>query len=461
VNWKRLKEFAGALVTPPLDTHAQAARIDFMEHNVMVPVKFFIIAALYYILYASGAFPGTMPVGNLSIDTLRQVFWAYVAVTVLGAVFLANMHRMPVALVQWVVCLINLLDAVFLAALTVLTGVMKEITYWVFMFLIARNAASVPVTWLQIPLNVLTIIAFVTAGVFDKALVDVRYIRMEEDDPVLRAANTSGYYQAMTLRLLLLMLWTACCYGVQLLFERQRETEDELREHVVRHEQMQTAGRLAAEIAHRIKNPLAIITNTVFSLQRSRKDDHAAQQELHLIREEVDRCDRILTELMGYAQLAEGRIEKLNVIEEVELAIQQVFPRKARFDVRIRREYAPDVPALQMQRGHLRDILTNLLLNAREALNGMGNVRVAVQSDTNYTVTLSVKDDGPGIPGDKLERIFEPYFTSKDKGTGLGLAIVKHNTEIYGGFVAVHSELGKGAEFVVQIPAKTMMRLRR
>jgi len=461
VNWKRLKEFTGALVTPPLDPRTHAARIDFMEHNVMVPVKFFIIAALYYILYASGAFPGEMPVGDLSINTLRQVFWGYVTVTLVSAVFLVNMHRVPVGVVQWVVCLINLVDAVFLAALTVLTGVMKEITYWVFMFLIARNAASVPVTWLQLPLNVLTIVAYVTAGVFDKALVDVRYIRMEEDNPVLLAANASGYHQALTLRLLLLLLWSACCYGVQLLFERQRETEDELREHVVRHEQMQTAGRLAAEIAHRIKNPLAIITNAVFALQRVRKEDDLTQQQLQLIREEVERCDRILTELMGYAQLAEGRIEKLDVVEELEAAIQQVFPKNASYNIRIRRDYAPDIPALQMQRGHLRDIITNLLLNAREALHGMGTVRISVQSDTNYTVTLSVKDDGPGIAPDKLERIFEPYFTSKDKGTGLGLAIVKHNAEIYGGFAAVHSELGNGAEFVVQIPAKTMMRLRR
>ena len=71
---------------------------------------------------------------------------------------------------------------------------------------------------------------------------------------------------------------------------------------------------------------------------------------------------------------------------------------------------------------------------------------------------ISVRDDGPGIPPDKIERIFEAYYTTKEKGTGLGLAIVKHNVELYGGTVRVESELGKGAEFTVIFPAKALMK---
>jgi signal transduction histidine kinase len=96
----------------------------------------------------------------------------------------------------------------------------------------------------------------------------------------------------------------------------------------------------------------------------------------------------------------------------------------------------------------------NLLLNAREALNGHGNVSIAATVDREQTVSITVADDGPGIPPDRLGRIFEAYFTTKDKGTGLGLAIVRHNAELYSGTVCVESVLGKGAKFTVTLPAK-------
>ena len=78
-----------------------------------------------------------------------------------------------------------------------------------------------------------------------------------------------------------------------------------------------------------------------------------------------------------------------------------------------------------------------------------------------FSVVITIADDGPGIPRDKIAQIFEPYFTTKEKGTGLGLAIVKHNTELYGGTVIVESELGKGTQFILQFPAKTAMKLRK
>ncbi|HEU0040395.1 MAG TPA: ATP-binding protein, partial [Verrucomicrobiae bacterium] len=77
----------------------------------------------------------------------------------------------------------------------------------------------------------------------------------------------------------------------------------------------------------------------------------------------------------------------------------------------------------------------------------------------DYSVEVLVRDTGPGIPPDKLERIFEAYYTTKERGTGLGLAIVKHNAELYGGHVHVESELGKGAQFTLLFPAKTLIKL--
>jgi signal transduction histidine kinase len=131
-----------------------------------------------------------------------------------------------------------------------------------------------------------------------------------------------------------------------------------------------------------------------------------------------------------------------------------VFPAAVPTGIRVRKQFAAHLPSLLMQHGHLSEILVNLLQNAREVLAGKGNILVTADCRRDSTVEISVADDGPGVPPDKIERIFEAYFTTKEKGTGLGLAIVKHNAELYGGEVRVESELGNGAKFTVTLPAK-------
>ena len=103
----------------------------------------------------------------------------------------------------------------------------------------------------------------------------------------------------------------------------------EAAEFAAREGQLHSAGRLAAEFAHQIKNPLAIINNAAYSLQRSlRENKTSAAQQIEIIQEEVARADKVITQIMGYAQLSEGRVEKLKVVEEIERAIEQVFPAR-------------------------------------------------------------------------------------------------------------------------------------
>ena len=157
--------------------------------------------------------------------------------------------------------------------------------------------------------------------------------------------------------------------------------------------------------------------------------------------------------------MSEGRVEKLDVVAELDRAIAQVFPPAVPTRIKVHREYAAHFPPLLMQRGHLSEILVNLLQNAREALGQKGNVFVTAVCRRDYSIEISVRDDGPGVPPDKIERIFEAYYTTKEKGTGLGLAIVKHNVELYGGTVRVESKSGHGANFILFFPAKALMKL--
>jgi two-component system, NtrC family, sensor kinase len=264
--------------------------------------------------------------------------------------------------------------------------------------------------------------------------------------------------ESLMVRLVLLLLMTACAYGVQVLVERQRRMLDEAREFAMREGQLRSAGRLAAEFAHQLKNPLAIINTASFSLERALKGGRPADAQLRMIQEEIARADRIITEVMGYAQLSEGHVEKLEVLAELDAAIARVYPPAAGYPVRVRREYPPVCPPLWMLRRHASEIFVNVLQNAREALGEKGGtVLSTVRCLPGPAIEVAIQDNGPGIPPDKIERVFEAYYTTKDKGTGLGLATVKHSIELYGGSVRAESELGKGTRFILTFPTKTVM----
>ena len=373
------------------------------------------------------------------------------------AALLLNLRRLPLAVVQWTVVTSSLVDGLFIAGMTLITGGLDSILFWLFVALIVRNAVSVPPGFSQLFLNVAISLCYVLVGALD---ISVSHNLDEFTQRALDLTSHEDWGEPFVLRLAVLLLTTVCCYGTQVLLERQRLAVEEAEEFAAREGQLRSAGRLAAEFAHQIKNPLAIINNAAFSLQRALRDGKTdAAQQIEIIQEEVARADQVITQIMGYAQLSEGRVEKLNVVEELDRAIAQVFPSAVPTGIQIHREFGHGFPPLLMQRGHLSEILVNLLQNAREALGEKGNVFVTADCHRDHSIEISVRDDGPGIPPDKIERIFEAYYTTKEKGTGLGLAIVKHNVELYGGTVRVESELGKGAKFTLIFPAKALMKL--
>ena len=179
---------------------------------------------------------------------------------------------------------------------------------------------------------------------------------------------------------------------------------------------------------------------------------------MQIIREEVERSDRIITQLLGYAQLSEGRVEKLDVAAEIERAIQEVLPPAAHYAITVERRVEESLPALMMQRVHLGAVLVNLLQNAREAAQAPGRIEISARAEGDNAVEISIADNGPGIAPEYLNRVFEAYFSRKEKGTGLGLAIVKHNVELYGGTVRAESALGNGARVVFMFPARIFVK---
>lgn len=468
MRFKTLKELASILISPPVDAQEQSRRIGFMEENVALPVKGILIALVFYFLFLSGEFDGVrfLGDGDFPIENIRMVLIAYLTFNCCVGFVLIRHKRYQSRLLLWVVFVNNLMDALMVSLTTMLTGGLNTYAYWVFLALIIRNSVSLPEARWQLSLNLLLIVCYTVAAVIDKTSITFEIERQFElDDMQLRNAQLiGGYtYQPYIIRVFLMLLVMACCYGVQVLFDRQRQAEDDSREHLLRQEQLQSAGRLAAEIAHQIKNPLAIITNASYSLQKTltAEGKKSALQQVQIIRDEVSRADRIITELMGYAQLAEGKVEKLNVTEELNRAIESVFPKGTHEKIRVVKDFDNDLLPLQMQQRHLSEVFVNLLTNAREAMNGEGRIKITTRNAKDYQVVITFEDTGPGIPQEKIVKIFEAYFTTKEKGSGLGLAIAKQNVEIYGGHLSVESEIGQGAKFILNLPARTMMRINR
>jgi signal transduction histidine kinase len=471
-RWEALRALPDLLKLQHPDLEQHAARIRYMERNVALPVKAAVALVLTYYLFYSNWFEsasGIRATGDdailpraVALETIRRFFLIYVVLNGGVASLLIAMDQLPLKWVQHVVFTSAWIDGIFLASLTLVTGGFDSILFWGFMGLIIRNAVSNPDTIRQILLNLFICACYLFSGIMDIVISPWEIRMMPEEVSAAIAQGPTDYpAEPFLLRISLLVLMTACCYGVQVLVERQRRAESEAREFALRQEQLQATGRLAAEIAHQLKNPLGIINNAAFTLQRTVKEGKTITQQIQIIREEVDRSDRILTELMGYARLSEGKVEKLDISAELDRAIDQVFPKAARYDVTVQREYGAALPTMLAQRGHLSEVFVNILQNAREAMHGKGVIKVSAHYGGNFDVVVKIEDNGPGIPPEKLAKIFEPYFTTKEKGTGLGLAIVKHNTELYNGTVQVESELDKGTVFTIRLPAKTIINIKK
>jgi len=483
IDWERLKGLRQVLTTDRPEPTRQAERILTMQRDVVLPSKAGVILVVLYYLFFSDWFYEIPTPRAVMQDTLKDYVLVYVLCNFLGALLFYFWRRLP-GLFQWLAFTMGLLDGLFITGLTIVTGGFDSIVFWVFPCLIVLNAFSIPLAVPQIVLNLLLSLFFLSGGLL------IPHIGEGKADPTLppgihvtnqipsgqrnhaqatqTAASDDGgldtpvvetFTEAILLRVSVLWLLALCCYGAQMLIERQRIALEEASEFAAREGQLHSAGRLAAEFAHQIKNPLAVINNAAYSLQRSlRTGKGDAVGQIEIIQEEVARADRVITQITGYAQLSEGRVEKLEVIAELDRAIGQVFPSAVPTGIKIHRDYAAHFPPLLMQRGHLSEILVNLLQNAREALGQDGNVFITAHCHRDYSIDISVRDDGPGVPPDKTERIFEAYYTTKEKGTGLGLAIVKHNVELYGGTVQVESKSGQGAEFLLVFPAKALMK---
>src|ERR1043166_4258170 len=241
-----------------------ALRLRMIERAVILPVKGFFVLILIWFLYFSRWFEDVALPQTVAQQTIERFFFIYLLLNLVVAGILIFARKMSGSVIQRVIFTSNFVDGLFLSALTFVTGGFDSILYWLFLRLIVRNAVSCPLAVPQLILNFSASLCYLAAGILDVIIADSS-LESEEVFGGLAAHTTEPFM----LRLFVLWLLSACCYGLQVLFEKQRRAAEESQEFAVRQEQLRSAGRLAAKIAHQIKNPLGIINNAAYSLQRA------------------------------------------------------------------------------------------------------------------------------------------------------------------------------------------------
>ena len=216
-----------AATTP--DVGRQGARIRVMERNIVLPVKAVILLLLTYYLFFAHWFDDVYTVREAVLLTVRTFFLIYFALNLVTGIFVVGMDELPLRLVREVVLAVALIDALFWGALVVVTNGFDSTLYWCFIGLIVRNAMSFPQASTQIVLNLIVSCCFVAAGLTEVAITQA--------EPELAEETTEPY----VLRFVVLILITACCYGVQVLFDKQRRVEEEAREVAQPHERLGAA----------------------------------------------------------------------------------------------------------------------------------------------------------------------------------------------------------------------------
>jgi two-component system sensor histidine kinase PilS (NtrC family) len=234
----------------------------------------------------------------------------------------------------------------------------------------------------------------------------------------------------------------------------------EMEEHVKRSDRLAAIGKMAAGIAHEIRNPLASISGSIEILKEELGNSTQNQALMGIILREVHRLNSLIADFLLFARpISPGRerIQLNRLIEE----ILQMLGHSPDFNVLIRleTEFEDDL-YVQGDPNQVRQVFWNLLINAAQAMPKGGMLKVRLRKGSPHALLpagrsygeVSVIDSGVGIGEEDIGKIFDPFFTTKERGTGLGLSIVHSIVESYGGKIVVQSRKGRGSVFAVFIP---------
>ncbi len=214
---------------------------------------------------------------------------------------------------------------------------------------------------------------------------------------------------------------------------------------------------LAGQLAHEIKNPLSTISMNVELLaedfaEPQNQRERRALERIRRVQKECSRLQGLLDDFLGFARAQPQNVEVYPLDRFLEEVLEFFSPQAQRHGVEVVRLFDSDLPPVKIDRQYLRAAVLNLLLNSLQAMPQGGRLEVRTRRDGPW-VAVDLIDTGPGMDAKTLERIFEPFFSTKPGGSGLGLPTTRKIVEALGGTIQVQSEPGRGTQFTLRFPA--------
>jgi signal transduction histidine kinase len=357
--------------------------------------------------------------------------------------------------------------------------------YYVFIFLTKKISLLFPYLQIGIDTLLVTLIIFITGGftsifsflylvviiyssmiIFRKgsmvmaSFCSIQYgimINLEYygiiDPYFFKESSSIGNY-AWTLVFFKVVITMAACFAVAflsgLLSEQLRKTKKELsimKERVERIERMAYLGEMATGITHEIKNPLASLAGSIQILRKEIPYEPEHDKLMQIVLRETDRLNSLVNNFLLFAKPPVGKIERVDLENALTETIK-LFEKNRDTSRRISiiSDFSPNI-WVEMDPVHLRQVMWNIILNAAEAIDGEGFIKIKTFPLKHNFAFIEVSDTGCGMTEKLMQSIFDPFFTTKSSGTGLGLSIVHRILESYNTWLEVESEVGKGTRF--------------
>lgn len=232
-----------------------------------------------------------------------------------------------------------------------------------------------------------------------------------------------------------------------------------LEKEVRRHDRLVALGKMAAGVAHEVRNPLSSIKGFATLLQTKFKENSEEKEVAGLLVNETERLNRSITELLNYARPTPLRHMQVDLAELLKNSLKLVTTDAHALGITLALEISSDLPKIEADPDRLNQVLLNLYLNGLQAMEltagKEGELKVMASLDqSGRSVNIDVRDTGPGIPRQIIEQVLDPYFTTKPDGTGLGLAIANKIIDEHGGAISFSSQEGEGTTVRLTLPIK-------
>ncbi|MEE9584159.1 MAG: ATP-binding protein [Candidatus Brocadiales bacterium] len=216
-------------------------------------------------------------------------------------------------------------------------------------------------------------------------------------------------------------------------------------------EKLLSLGRLSASVAHEVKNPLSSIKAIVQVLREDARWGEKSRDALSIIVDEVDRLTKVVNQLLQFSRPAGDKRQSYRLSDVLSGVLLVLRHEARRNGVTINQNVSEDIPLINAEEGALQEIFFNLIHNGIQAMPDGGTLSITADADRSNGLGIRVTDTGSGMSAESVDKIFEPFYTTKQTGTGLGLSIVKKHLEGMGGSVVVESS-PVGTSFVVKLP---------